>query len=200
MSSSESLGGRLALVHPADLSAEQRRLYDQLQATEVPWAQQAGFESQTAAHELIGPYNAMLRSPAIATAMLGTISALSQHSTLSEPVRQVVILTVGATWQAAYEVYAHAAVARKAGLPEVAIQQFLAGQPPLDLPPTESLAYELTQQLVTTHQVAPGLYERARAVFSEQGVFDLVALAGQYLLVSALLNTFAVPAPSTPAA
>lgn len=199
MNSPDSLGGRLALLRPADLAADQRRLYDQLQATELPWAQRAGFEAQTADHELIGPFNAMLRSPAIATAMMGTTSALSQHSTLSEPVRQVIILTVGAAWQAAYELYAHTAVARQAGLPEAAIQALVAGQPPQGLPAAETLAYELTHQLATTHQVAPDLYERARAAFGEQGVVDLVVLAGQYMLVSSLLNTFAVPAPAAKA-
>ncbi|MEJ7658534.1 MAG: carboxymuconolactone decarboxylase family protein [Hymenobacter sp.] len=137
---------------PAELSAEQRGVYDQLLATEVPWAEQSGFEAQTEAHELIGPFNAMLRSPEIATAMLGLTSALGQHSALGAPVRQVVILTVGAAWQADYELYAHAAVARKAGLAEEAIRALAAGQPPTGLGPEEVLAHEFTRQLVATHR------------------------------------------------
>lgn len=191
-----ALGGRLPLLAPTELSPEQRPLYDQLQATELQWAKKSGFQAQTAAQELIGPFNPMLRSPAVATALLGATSALTQHAALSEPVRQVIILTVGAAWRAAYELYAHVIVARKAGLPEAAIQALAAGQPPENLPAPELLAHEFTHALTTTHHVPADLYQRAVRAFGEQGVFDMVALAGQYLLISALLNTFEVPAPS----
>ena len=191
-----SLGGRLALLRPAELAPAQRALYDQLQATELQWAQKSGFQAQTDAHELIGPFNPMLRSPAVATALLGVTSALSQHAALSEPVRQVIILTVGAVWEAAYELYAHVAVAEKTSLPEAAIQALAAGQVPAGLPAQELLAHEFTRTLTTTHHVPTDLYQQAVQAFGEQGVFDMVALAGQYMLVSALLNTFAVPAPA----
>lgn len=196
MASSSELGGRLALLQPADLTPDQRQLYDQLQATEIPWAEKSGFQAQTAAKQLIGPFNPMLYSPAIATAMMGLTSALSEHSALPEPVRQVVILTVGAAWQAAYELYAHTAVARKAGLADEAIRALAAGQPPTGLSVAEALAHDFTQQLVDTHQISPDLYQRATETFGEQGVFDLIALAGQYMTVSALLNSFAIPAPA----
>ena len=61
---------------------------------------------------------------------------------------------------------------------------------PLD----ETLAHEVTHQVVTTHWVAPDLSRRAVAAFGEKGPFDTLGLAGQSLTVSALLNTFAVPA------
>ena len=199
MASPYSLGGRLALLRPADLSADQRQLYDLLQATELAGAKKAGFEGQTAAGEPIGPFNAMLRSPEIATAVLGVVGALGQHSALSEPVRQVVILTVGAAWRAAYELYAHTIATRNAGLPEAAIQRLAAGLPPQGLPAAETLAHEFTHQLLTTHQVADELYQRGIATFGEKGVFDLLALAGQYRLVSAILQPFAVPAPGVSA-
>jgi hypothetical protein len=32
--------------------------------------------------------------------------------------------------------------------------------------------------------------------FGEKGVVDMIALAGQYMTISGLLNTFAVPAPT----
>lgn len=196
MTSSSELGGRLALLQPADLTPDQRQLYDQLQNTEIPWAEKSGFQAQTAAKQLIGPFNPMLYSPAIATAMMGLTSALSQHSALPEPVRQVVILTVGAGWQAAYELYAHTAVAHKAGLTEEAIRALAAGQPPVGLSAAEALVHEFTRQLTTTHQIGPDLYQQATETFGEKGLFDMVLLAGQYMTVSALLNAFAIPAPT----
>jgi len=196
MASSSELGGRLTLLQPTNLTPDQRQLYDQLQDTEIAWAEKSGFQAQTADKQLIGPFNPMLYSPVIATAMMGLTSALSQHSALPEPVRQVVILTVGAGWQAAYELYAHTAVARKAGLPDEAIRALAAGQPPTGLSADEVLAHEFTQQLAITHQISPDLYQRAAKTFGEKGVFDMILLAGQYMTVSALLNSFAIPAPT----
>ena len=183
------------MLKPDALSSSQHKFYDQLQSTELVWATKSGFQAETEAHELIGPFNAMLRSPEIATAMLGVTSAITKHATLSERVRQVIVLVVGATWQAAYEIYAHTAVARKAGLEEEAVRALANGQPPDGLSSEETLAHDFTQSLAVNHQVDSELYREAIETFGEQGVFDMIALAGQYMSISALLNAFAVPAP-----
>ena len=120
-------GGRLALLRTEELSGSQRELYEHIQATELVWAKKSGFQAETENHELIGPFNAMLRSPDIAAAILGVASAITKHAALSETAQQVIILTVGAAWQAPYEIYAHTAVARKAGLKEETIQAMAAG-------------------------------------------------------------------------
>lgn len=192
----KSLGGRLALLNPDDLSSSQEKLYDQLQDTMVPWAKKSGFQAETDDKELIGPFNPMLRSPEIATALMGVTSAEQKYTSLSEKVRQVVILTTGAVWQAAYELYAHTAVAEKAGFDDATIQVLVAGQKPASLSEEEALAYDFTYHLVSTHQINPDIYRRALATFEEKGIVDLVALAGQYMSISALLNTFTVPAPA----
>lgn len=190
------LGGRLALLAPHDLSSDQHTLYEQLKATMVPWAKKSGFKAETADERLIGPFNAMLRSPAISKALLGVTSAEREHTSLSETVRQVVILTVGAVWQAAYELYAHKAVGEKAGLDEHTIQQLASGQRPATLSTEEAVAYDFTHRLATTHQIDEALYTQALLTFGEQGVVDIIYLAGQYMTISGLLNTFAVPAPA----
>ncbi|MGI4863740.1 MAG: carboxymuconolactone decarboxylase family protein [Janthinobacterium lividum] len=191
----DNLGGRLALLAPDDLKSDQKKLYDQLQDTMVPWAKKSGFQAETFDSKLIGPFNPMLRSPLIAKALMGVTAAEGEHTSLSEKVRQVVILTVGAVWQAAYELYAHTAVAEKAGFDEATIQALAAGQKPAALSAEESVAYDFTHRLATTHQIDAALYEQVIVTFGEKGVVDMIALAGQYMTISALLNTFAVPAP-----
>ena len=59
----------------------------------------------------------------------------------------------------------------------------------------EMLAYDFTRQVATTHQINSDLYEQAIETFGEKGVVDMLVLAGHYMTVSALLNTFEVPAP-----
>ena len=124
------LGGQLPLVDVDTLDAAQRKLFDYLQRRVVPWAHAAGFRSTTTDGKFIGPFNAALRSPTVAGAFLQLQASEERHTSLSEPVRQVVILAVGAVWAADYEIYAHSAVARQRGIPADAVRILAAGTLP----------------------------------------------------------------------
>ena len=89
---------------------------------------------------LIGPFNPLLYSPDGGTGFLDFEAAEERSSSLDNRVRQVVILSVGAAWQSAYEIYAHSAIARQAGLPEGTIRALQNGQPAKDLTGKEQLA------------------------------------------------------------
>jgi 4-carboxymuconolactone decarboxylase len=141
-----NLGGRLPLVDADTLDAPQRELFDYLRRRVVPWADAAGFRSTTADGKFIGPFNATLRSPTVAGAFLELQASEERHTSLSDRVRQVVILAVGAVWAADYEIYAHSAVARHCGIPDDAICRLAAGTLPdtlcpetLDIPPHRRL-------------------------------------------------------------
>lgn len=190
-----SLGGRLPLLWSADLDADQKKLYHALVDKMVGWANKSGFRADTADGRLIGPFNPMLFSPLISQATLDLTEAETAHTALSEKVRQVVILCVGAVWKADYELYARLAVGQKAGFDEATVQALAAGQRPTGLSAAEGVAYDFTHQLVAAHRVDQPLYQRAVETFGAKGVVDMVYLAGNYMTVSALLNTFAVPAP-----
>ena len=93
---SHRLGGRLPLIDPHDLTDAQKKTYDNFDTKMVPWAESAGFKSTIAAGKLIGPFNGILLSPEITKSFLALQEAEQKHTTLSDRVRQVVILTVGA--------------------------------------------------------------------------------------------------------
>ncbi len=193
--SSDQLGGRLPLLDPQALSAEQRQLYDRLNRTMIPWADAAGFRSHTEDGRLLGPFNPILYSPDVSAGFIDLQDAEAKHTSLSERVRQVVILTVGSVWGSAYELYAHEAVARKTGLSEKAVRTLAAGGLPDDLSDPEKVAHRYTRQLSAEHRVDPPLYEAAERAFGQQGLVDLAILAGSYHLVCFLLNGFDIPVP-----
>ena len=192
----DPLGGRLGLLDPATLSVTQREVYDRINRTMVPWAEQAGFQSTTGDGRLVGPFNPVLLSPGIAQGFLSLQEAEQAHTTLDERVRQVVILTVGAACRSQYELYAHAAVARKAGLSEGAIRTLMAGGLPEDLADEEKIAQRYVWQLSTGYRVDASLYAAAADAFGTQGLVDIAFLAGIYHIVCALLNGFEIPAPA----
>lgn len=193
---SGNLGGRLPLVEADTLDAAQRELFDHLRARVVPWADAAGFRSTTADGRFIGPFNAALRSPAVAGAFLELQASEQRHTSLSDRVRQVVILAVGAAWAADYEIYAHSAVARHSGIPDDAVRRLAAGSLPDTLSDEEKVAYRFAQKLSTTHRIDDSTFNQARKAFGDSGIVDIIILAGTYYTVCGLLNAFEVPAPS----
>ena len=193
---SDNLGGRLPLLDPTELSETQRKVYDLANSTMVPWAEAAHFQSKTADGKLIGPFNPVLFAPEMASCFADLQAAEARYTPLSERVRQVVILAVGAVWTADYELYAHSAVARKAGLSEAAIRSLASGGHPEDLSDEERVAQRFVRQLTAEHHVDEPLYRAAEAVFGREGLVAMTFLAGCYQVVCSLLNAFEIPAPA----
>ena len=154
---------RLPLLKPGDLDPVQAQARDGLLASRGADAQAAGFTMELPGGELIGPFNAYLHVPPILQALRDWMAAIQEYG-LPGDVQQVAILTVGAAWRSDYEVYAHAAEARHAGVPDSAIEAILAGAPPVDLPPAADVAHRLALALAVDHAVGDDLYADAPAV------------------------------------
>ena len=195
----EMLGGRLPLLDPQALSIGQKEIYDRVNTTMIPWADGAHFQSKTDDGRLIGPFNPILFSADISACFLDLHDGEEKHTSLSERVRQVVILAVGAVWKSDYELYAHTAAAREAGISEDAIRTLVIGGLPDDLTDQEKIAQRYARQLSAEHRVDAGLYSAAEHAFGRQGLVDITYLAGIYHIVCALLNAFEIPAPSSEA-
>jgi 4-carboxymuconolactone decarboxylase len=192
---SDTLGGRLPLADPAALNPAQRAIFDRMATKIVPWANDAQFQSTAEDGRLIGPFNPALLNPAIAAPFLDLQFAEQMHTSLSARVREIVILAVGAVWQADYELYAHLAVARRAGLSEDAARALATGRLPDGLSDDELIALLLTEQLCTTHRIDESLYRQAESSFGAEGLIDIAFLIGIYHSVCATLTMFAIPAP-----
>lgn len=194
---SNALGGRLALLAPEELDDGQRVVYDALTVLVAPEARAGRFTARLEDGRFVGPFNALLRAPAIATAMGGWTSAIAQNE-MAQDVRQVAILTVGVHWGAAYEIAAHRHAAHTAGVPLQAIEDLLSGRTPQGLGGPALIAHRLTAALLGDHAVPEALYTEALATFGEPGLVALLCLIGQYQTISSILVTFEVPVPLTP--
>jgi 4-carboxymuconolactone decarboxylase len=191
----EMLGGRLPLLDPSTLSTAQKETYERINRTWIPWANSVPFQSKLEDGRLIGPFNPILFSPAISSSFLDLQETEQQSTSLSQRVRQVVILAVGAVWKSNYELYAHSAAARKAGISEDAIRTLTTGDLPDDLSDQEKIAQRFAQQLSTDHHVDAALYSAAEHAFGQRGLVEITYLTGIYHCVCALLNAFEIPAP-----
>lgn len=189
-----ALGGRLPLLHTHQLQPDQREIRDLIMATRGERARSAGYLTTTPDGSMIGPFNALLRVPDIATAQLRWAQAISRGG-LDERVTESVILTVAALCRSDYISYAHRIAGRSAGLPDATIDAIRSGGELVGAPRSVDLAVRVTRQLVRQHTLDDTLYAEALEQFSETGLVTLTVLIGQYLTTSVVLACFRVPAP-----
>ena len=185
--------GRLPLLKQTELTETQSGLRLQLKGM-LEWADRSGFRAQTDTGELLGPFNSLLYSPEVAQGLLSFIQAETQSTVLPPKLREVVILTVGSVWNAAYELYAHRAVAQSLGITPRDVELLSSGKAPVDLGPDGDLVQRFVLSLTRERRISNALYEELTARFDTKTVFDTISLAGVYMTVSALLNAFEVPA------
>jgi alkylhydroperoxidase family enzyme len=184
---------RLPLIAPSDLTPEQKPLYDDMRKGIA-----SNFNAFKAVRDdgaLMGPWNPWLHEPEIGKAIWNLTLAMTANATLSDNVRQIVILIVGARFDAAYEIYAHIAVAEREGMKPERLATLVADLKPPDLAPDESIAFDVAHTLVRGSTLPEPLYRLAVDTFGQHGTNELIYLVGLYSLVSTTLNGFNVPVP-----
>ena len=194
----EGKSARLPLLDPTSLDPDQKRFYCTLAETMLPWAKASGFKAETEDGKLLGPFNAMVYSPELGAAQLDYLSKEQTATCLEARTREVVILTVGAVFQSRYELYAHRAVAAKAGMAAEDIEALATGMEPgadTKLSVQELIAQQFVRAVARDHRVPAELFQAAKDAFGHKGLVDMLHLAGLYMTVSSMLSAFEVPVP-----
>ncbi len=142
-----------------------------------------------------GPFQAWLNSPG----MCEPAQELGAHARfrtgLPNDLLEMCILLTGKHWRAQFEFWAHARLARQAGLPEAVIEAIRTGETPTLDRDDLQVAYDVVTEHFATRRVSDANYARAIATFGEKGLVDIIATVGYYGLVSMTLNIFDVPLP-----
>lgn len=186
---------RLCPIPPDRLSDEQKPVYEAMKKQIASDPQFSAFVTEGEDGALQGPWNVWLHTPSVGAAIGGLSRAIGQMKALPERVKQIVILTVGARFQAAYELYAHAAIAREDGIDEETIASLIENREPVGLSQNERLAYDAVSALVSGGVLPEPLYQGIWKTFGTEGCAQLIYLTGQYCFVSMTLNGYAQPVP-----
>jgi alkylhydroperoxidase family enzyme len=184
---------RLPLIAPADLTPEQKPLYEDMREGIAGHFNAFKVEREDGA--LMGPWNPWLHEPVIGKAIWDLTLAMTAQASLPDNIRQLVILVVGARFDAAYEIYAHIAVAEREGMAEQRLATLVADLKPADLTADESVAFDLAYRLVRGGTLPEPLYRLAVQTFGQHQTNEMIYLVGLYSLVSTTLNGFNVPVP-----
>ena len=184
---------RLPLIAPHDLTPEQKPLYDAMRKGIA--SNFNAFKTEREDGALMGPWNPWLHEPAIGKAIWDLTLAMTAKAVLPDNVRQIAILVVGARFDAAYEIYAHIAVAERELMTIERLATLVADLKPSDLARDESVAFDLAYALCRGGTLPEPLYRLAIATFGQAGTNELIYLVGLYSMVSTTLNGFNVPVP-----
>lgn len=144
---------------------------------------------------LRGPFEAWLRAPDLAqrAQMLGEYCRFG--TSLPRDLSELAILITGKHWRAQFEFWAHARLAREAGLDEEIIEAVRTGaRPPFGSTKQEAL-YDFVTEYLRTNRASDATYARVLAEFGERGVVEIIGVVGYYGLVSMTFNVFEVTLP-----
>jgi len=175
---------RVPLVDEARATPAQRAVWDRI-------AQSRG--------RVAGPFAALLHSPELARRIAETGHYVRFEGPLSQPERELAIITVARTLDAQYEWAAHAVLARQAGVRDEVIAAIRERRAPAGLTPAETQVFAYASALLREHRVSDEAFAALQKRFGLEGLVDLTATIGYYAMIACALNAFGIePTPGEP--
>ena len=173
--------GRLPELNQNTLSAEQRKVYDDIMRV------RGGVR---------GPFAVWLRNAELAEGMLKLQDLFAARVKLERRLVQLMILVAARCANAQYAWYIHEPHALQHGIAPDIVDAIRERRTPNFSREDERAVYDITLELNTTHSLSEATFERGMAMFDEQRMVELVSAVGFYSMVAMTLNAFDVQVPS----
>ena len=143
-----------------------------------------------------GPFNAWLRSPDLGDRLQKVGEYIRFNSSLDARLNELAILVTARYWTSQYEWFAHLKFALAAGLDARIAAALARNKRPAGMREDEAAVYDFCTRLHHRKKVGDAVYQRAVALFGEEGVMDLIGACGYYTAVSMTLNVARVKVPA----
>jgi len=144
-----------------------------------------------------GPFIALLRSPALMDSLQKVGEYLRFESVLLPKIREMVILITARRWTNQFEWFVHSPLALEAGLAPAVLEAIAHGRRPSPMTDDETCAYDVCDEMFRTCGVSDATYAHAIDCLGEQGLVDLLGVAGYFTTMSIVLNVARTPAPGS---
>lgn len=138
--------------------------------------------------EVRGPFLALLRSPGLAHTVQQVGEYLRFKCPLDRRIAEMATLMAARHWTQQYEWQSHYKHAMKAGLSPAIAQAIAEGRRPAGMAADEEALHDLLTEVLHNKSACDATYARAVKVFGEQGVIELIAVAGYYAMLAMILN------------
>lgn len=184
---------RFKLIPFTEMTPAQRAYADAVMAG--PTAATGSAAVVPGAATIGSPFNVYLRSPELAEQLRRVAEYIRFRTSLPARLNEFAILITARQWGSQYEWFAHHRLALKAGLNPSVAEDLAQGRRPAGMQEDETIIYDFSHQLHNQHGVSDATFKAAVDKFGEQGVTDLIAVNGYYVLVSMILNVDRAPVP-----
>jgi 4-carboxymuconolactone decarboxylase len=174
---------RIPFVTPADIAPHEQPAFDE-------------FVRTRGAFPDTGPYATMAHLPDIALKVDALRLALRDEASLTQPIQELVMITVAREMDCGYIWHAHAAAARKKGVRGDIIDNLREGRPLNGLDADQQAAVDYTLELLRERKVSRPTFDRASACFGRRGTIALTNLVACYAILAYNMNTYEVTAPA----
>ena len=167
--SAQQVNERFARITTENMSADQKKYFDQLMSGPVSATGSAAVVKGS--NTLGAPFNIWLRSPKLAESFRAVSEQIRFNSSLPLRLNEFAILITAQKWSSPYEWYAHHRLALKAGLDPRIADQLAQGIKPQGMGNEEEAIYDFVTELLTTNQVGDRNFIKVKNLFGEQGWF-----------------------------
>jgi 4-carboxymuconolactone decarboxylase len=185
---------RFALTPLTEMTPEQRAVANAIMTG--PRAAVGSPAAAPGATSLSSPFNVWNRRPELADRLQKVGEYIRFKSSLPARLNEFAILITARKWSAQYEWFAHHRLAMAAGLNPAVAEDLANGRAPANMKPDEQVIYDFATEMHEGHGVSDATFKRAVEAFGEQGVADLIAVSGYYVLVAMTVNVDRTPIPN----
>lgn len=180
---------RLPLIERSQLSGDALKTYDAIALKD-----ENGNPRPTPS---LGPMATSLYSMGVALPM----NDLNQYIRVMKPgiaMWHLCAIVAARDFDEIYEWYSHAEAALQTGIDPATVEAIKYDRDTTGLPPKEALVVRFGRALLRDHKVSPELYAQVVKEFGQQGMFELTAAIGDYVMAALMLRAVDQHVPTGP--
>jgi 4-carboxymuconolactone decarboxylase len=170
---------RRPLVKRDQVSGEALRVYDAVAGKDR--------DGNPRATPPLGPQATSLYSMGVAEPM-DKLNQYLRNSVVGPAMFQICALIAAREFEETYEWTAHEGGAKRANVDPKTIDAIRFNRPLDGLPGKDAVVISFGRALFHEHAVSPELYAKVAEVFGKQGMFELVAIMGDYAMAAMMLR------------
>jgi len=167
----------------------------------VPAAERAAYDAFVAnrgSEPTNGPYSIIAHLPEVALRLDSLRLWIRKEASLCQRLQELAMITVAREMNCAFIWYAHAAVARQAGVRGEIIDGIREQRALTGLAPDEQIVISFVSELLANRKVSKQTFDLATANFGQRGALTLTNLISCYAVLAYNMNAYELEAPVHP--
>jgi 4-carboxymuconolactone decarboxylase len=145
--------------------------------------------------EVKGPFVALLRSPEFMSRVQKVGEYIRFICPLDKRINEFAAIIAARHWNQQFEWWAHYRQALDAGLTRAIADAVGEGRRPSGMAQDEEIVYDLLTEVLNNKGASDATYARTVKHFGEQGVIDILGVAGYYALLAMVMNVARTAVP-----